>query len=244
MRLPPLVALVLVVPALAHAQDEFSLPEFAHDAGVTAPPPVSAPPLLPSPQPAPSQPVVLREPRWAKVALSAVGVLAGWRDLYAGLELFIAPTFGTPQLTSDTRDVAGWQWMPGLEVAWSKLSGPVCAGSDFCGERWGGGATLRVGHAVGLAAPDGDVRVRRLLFGGVSVHGMFVNVPPAPLTQGSKWGELVLRARFGVQVGTAPVSATSNRGGFTVHLSGFAEGLIFNAVGDRFQLGVALGVAL
>lgn len=236
--------LLLFAPGLAFAQDEFVLPEFGVDAGAPEPPPPSPPPLFtaPAPSPSPAPVTPLAPPRWPTIALSAVGVLAGWRNFYAGFEGSAGTVLGTPTLTK-AREVAGWSFVPSLDAAWSRLSGPVCAGSDFCGDRWGGGATLKIGHAVGTARDDGEVRVGRFVFGGLSVHGMLVNVPPAPLTQGSRWGELVIRARVGVQLSLASGASRQART-LAVQLSGFGEGLFFNAVGDRFQLGVALGVVL
>lgn len=245
MRLP--AALILCLATVAAAQDpdaEFALPAFVPDAGVEAPPAAaSAPPLLPAAAP----PAIVdqappKEPRWNRLSLSLAGVLSGLREFSLGFEAFTGLTFGAPALTGADREVAGWLVVPGLEAQWSRLSGPVCAGSAFCGQRLGGGLGVRVGHAVGNARNDGTVKLRRFLFGALSAQAAYVVVPPAPLTQGTRWGEGVFRLTGGAQLNAGAANSASATG-FVVHAGLFVEVLAFNPVGQGVQLGAALGVA-
>lgn len=249
----------LIAP-LAFAQSEdFELPVFQRDAGVSAPtpPPLTPAPAIPSlPQPPTAPPPAddvsslpegpAQPPRWDRGSFSVEGVLAGLRNLYAGLEIFAGFVLGSPEVTSEDpklrrRDVRGWVVVPGVDVIWGRLSGPVCGGSDFCGQRWGGAGAVRVGHALGAARNDGTVRLTRLFFGQLAVQGIFVNVPPAPLTQGTRWGELVLRTSGGLQLNTAGPKLTGQRG-LVAHFSVFFEYLFFSPVGDGPQVGITLGV--
>jgi hypothetical protein len=245
--------------AVAQDESDFALPTFRPDAG-SAPHSLPSPPLppleaAPLPQPAPLHPQEPERPAaWNRASASAEGVLSGFRDFYAGVEVFAAGVKGTLEVVESApdafdprlrrRDVRGWLLVPGVLGLWSRLSGPVCAGSDFCGERWGAGGAVRFGHATGIAFNDGSVQLTRFLFGQATVQGVFVTVPPAPLTRGSRWGELVLRASFGVQLNTATGRQRTRAGGIVVQLSGFFEYLFFNPVGAGPQLGLTLGVGL
>ncbi|MBL8920886.1 MAG: hypothetical protein JNJ54_18630 [Myxococcaceae bacterium] len=251
MRFPAalLAGLLVALPGQAQPADEFALPSFTVDAGVPDPRPLSPPPLTSTPaEPAPSaslaQPGPPREPRWPRATISIAGTLSGRKEFTAGVEVFAGVAFGAPQVLSETsgvREVAGWIVVPGLTGAWSRLSGPVCAGSDFCGQRWTGGASARVGHATGTSTPDGVVALKRFFFGELSAQVGGVNVPPAPLTVGSRWAEGVFQLRGGVQLGTGGRNrqASSN---LLVHLCALVEYLAFNPVGQGVQFGVVLGV--
>jgi len=234
------VVTVLLAPAA------FSQEEEAIDAGV-----VSAPPLISGDEPQaalPPAPQVKKEPpaepRWNRATGSLTGVLSGLRDFYAGVEFFGGVALGTPRVTSPAREVSGWLVVPGVELMWARLSGPICAGSDFCGQRWVGGAGVRVGHADGIARHDGVVRVRHYVFGELSAQVAYVVVPPAPLTAASRWAEGVFRFRAGVQLNASSSQRAQIEGnGIILHLSGLVEYLAFGPVGGGLQLGVSFGLA-
>jgi len=133
---------------------------------------------------------------------------------------------------------------PELEVMWARLSGPVCAGSEFCGQRWVGGAGVRIGYADGIAREDGVVRLRRFFFGELSAQVAYVVVPPAPLTPASRWAEGVFRLRGGVQLNVASSRRAQLEGnGIILHLSGLVEYLAFSPAGGGVQFGAAFGLA-
>lgn len=242
------VLVTLLLAPFAFAQEE------SFDGGV-----VSAPPLI-SGDVAPQLPVTPAveakkgppaEPRWNRATGSLTGVLSGFRDYYAGIELFGGVVFGTPQLgapsadpRSPIRDVTGWLVVPGVQLLWARLSGPICAGSEFCGQRWVAGAGVRVGYAAGVARHDGVVRVRSFSFGELSTSVAYVVVPAAPLTAGSTWAEGVFRFRGGVQLNAASGQRAQAEGnGIILHLSGLVEYLAFSPVGGGVQLGVSFGLA-
>ncbi len=253
MRFFVVVTLLFAPIALAQEADQ------PFDAGV-----VSAPPLISGDAPPQLLPTAVEvkkgppaAPRWNRATGSLTGVLSGFRDYSAGIEFFGGVVFGTPQLTASDkqlsleqtrarplRDVSGWLVVPGLEVMWARLSGPVCAGSEFCGQRWVGGAGVRIGYADGIAREDGVVRLRRFFFGALSAQGAYVVVPPAPLTPASRWAEGVFRLRGGVQLNVASSRRAQLEGnGIILHLSGLVEYLAFSPVGGGVQFGAAFGLA-
>ncbi len=247
------VLVTLLLAPFAFAQEE------TFDAGVVSEPPLISTDALPPPQ-LPVTPAVAAkkgppgEPRWNRATGSLTGVLSGFRDYYAGVELFGGVVFGTPQLSppaaeprgppSSLRDVTGWLVVPGLQLMWARLSGPICAGSEFCGQRWVAGAAVRVGYAAGVARHDGAARVRSFSFGELSTSVAYVVVPAAPLTAGSTWAEGVFRFRGGVQLNAASGQRAQAEGnGIILHLSGLVEYLAFSPVGGGLQLGVSFGLA-
>lgn len=252
-RFPAALTLLVPLCAWATAPDEdYALPAFAVDAGTPATPaPPTPPPLMGAPASTPVAPTVTtiappKEPKWNRVTASVAGTLAGRKEFSAGFEVFAGVVFGAPRLvesasTAASREVDGWLVVPGLAGAWSRLSGPVCAGSDFCGQRWTGGASVRAGHATGSAGPDGVVALRRFFFGEVSAQLGAVTVPPAPLTVGSRWIEGVFQLRAGVQLSTASTQRVA-RSALLVHLCALVEYLAFNPVGQGVQVGAVLGV--
>lgn len=256
MRSPAALALLLL-PSVSFAagapEDEYALPAFAVDAGApglqSAPPPpplMEAPVVPPAPAEVAATPTPPAEPKWSRLTASVAGTLSGRKEFTAGFEVFAGAVFGTPQpvdasATAWPREVAGWVVVPGLIGGWSRVSGPVCAGSGFCGQRWTGGASVRVGHATGASEVDGHVALKRLFFGEASAQVGAVNVPPAPLTIGSRWVEGVVQLRGGVQLGTA-TGQRAARTALLVHLCGLVEYLAFNPVGQGVQFGVVLGV--
>lgn len=232
---------VLLAPLVFAQEDE------AFDAGVVSAPPLISGDVAPLAAPTPAPEVKKgppAEPRWNRVTGSLTGVLSGLRDYYAGVEFFGGVALGTPNVTSPAREVAGWLVVPGLELMWARLSGPICAGSDFCGQRWVGGAGVRVGYADGVARHDGVVRVRHFTFGELSAQVAYVVVPPAPLTAGSRWAEGVFRFRAGIQLNASSSQRAQTEGnGLILHLSGLVEYLAFGVVGGGLQLGVSFGLA-
>jgi len=251
-----LLASLLLAPIVAAQPepDEFSLPVFAApDAGVvstsasppvdlTPPPPPPPPSLAPPPSPTSGKPPPPTA-RWNRLTGSLTGVLSGLVDYYAGVELFGGVVFGAPTADGPGPEVGGWVVVPGLELLWARLSGPVCAGSDFCGQRWVGGGGVRAGHASGVPRADGVVRVRRFYFGELSAQVAYVVVPSAPLTGGSTWAEGVFRLRGGVQLNASTSQRAQLEGnGVVLHLSGFVEALAFNPLRRTVQLGVAAGL--
>jgi hypothetical protein len=260
MRALVLVVLFSSLASWAQApEDEFSMPVFAApDAGAPeASPPT--PPLLPAPeadvppepQPAlvfPATPVVLKEPRWSRATLSAVGLISGLLDLYVGVEVSLAAVFsltGPPIVTDEkTRQVEGWLVTVGGDFLGGRVSGRLCAGSDFCGQRWAGGATARIGHATAYAARDGSVGLKRFWFGGLSAQAAYVSVPPAPLVAGSQWVEGVLRLKAGLEASTTPALTRAARAAIIqVQVFVFGEYIAFAPVPRGFQLGAAVGVS-
>lgn len=258
MRSAPALILPLLLPVVgwaAEPDEEFVMPAFAADAGTQAvlartPPPLPPAPLTSAPFVTTPQPPAVTEegppkdPRWSRATISIAGTLAGRKEFAAGVEVFAGVVFGAPQVSAEAsalREVAGWIVVPGVTGAWSRLSGPVCAGSDFCGQRWTGGASVRIGHATGTSPSDGQVALRRFFFGELSAQVGGVNVPPAPLTVGSRWAEGVFQLRGGVQLGTGPRNRRS-QSNLLVHLCGLVEYLAFNPVGQGVQFGVVLGV--
>ncbi len=240
---------VMVVAATAFAQvDEYATPEFPHaDAGVEAPP--SPPPLVDSPPaitPAPATKPVdkgpPKEPRWNRLTGSGIGLISGWKNYSVGLEFFLGVNFGTPTIDGPKREVSGVLIVPGLEVLWGRLSGPVCNGSELCGQQWGGGLGVRIGHATGLARHDGTIRLNRFIFGELSATAASVNVPPAPLTQGARWGEGVFRLRGGVQLNASSLS-NLEANGVIIHLTGHVEYVAFHVATQGVQVGAAFGLA-
>lgn len=238
---------VFVVAATAFAQvDEYATPEFSRaDAGVEAP--SSAPPLVdaaPAITPAPTSvdQGPPKEPRWNRLTGSGIGVISGFRNYTVGLEFFLGVNFGTPTLDGPKREVSGVLIVPGLEVLWGRISGPICNGSELCGQQWGGGLGLRVGHMTGIARHDGSVRLKRFLFGELSATAASVNVPPAPLTQGARWGEGVFRLRGGVQLNASSLSNVEANG-VIIHLTGHVEYVAFHLATQGVQLGAAFGLA-
>lgn len=240
---------VMVVATTAFAQvDEYATPEFPRaDAGVDGPP--SAPPLVdsspantPAPPPATVDKGPPKEPRWNRLTGSGIGLISGLKNYSVGLEFFVGVNFGTPTIDGPKREVSGVVFVPGLEVLWGRLSGPVCNGSELCGQQWGGGLALRVGHMTGRARHDGTVRMNRFLFGELSASGVSVNVPPAPLTQGARWGEGVFRLRGGVQL-NASSSSNVEANGVILHLTGHVEYVAFHLATQGVQVGAAFGLA-
>lgn len=246
------VLVTLLLAPFAFAQDE------TFDAGVVSEPPLisgDAPPQLPVTPAVEVKKGPPAEPRWNRATGSLTGVLSGFRDYYAGIEFFGGVVFGTPQLSpvaenrgppppSPLRDVTGWLVVPGVQLLWARLSGPICAGSEFCGQRWVAGAGVRVGYAAGVARHDGVVRVRSFSFGELSTSVAYVVVPAAPLTRGSTWAEGVFRFRGGVQLNAASGQRAQAEGnGIILHLSGLVEYLAFSPVGGGVQLGVSFGLA-
>jgi hypothetical protein len=194
--------------------------EVAPDAGVPAPKPA----------------------RWSRVTASASGVVSGWSSWSAGVEVGLGAQLGTPSAGERPREVEGLVVAPLLELSGARLAGALCGGPGFCGDRWTLGAGLRLGHARGLHQDDGSVWVRRHFFGELSVHGVYVNVPPAPLVGRQRWFEAALRARAGALVNTAALTGKSV--GFVIHVSAFFEWLAFQPRTTGPQIGFALGVAL
>lgn len=257
MRCVLVIGLWSASAALAQAPEaEFVMPAFggpdAGQAEALAPPPVSPPPMPVAPlesAPVPAPEVSrgpAKDPRWARATLSAVGLLSGWRNLYAGVEVSLAAVFplSGPQVVDGAqRKVEGWLSTVGADVLGGRISGPLCDGSDFCGDRWAFGASARVGHASGYAAHDGSVGLRRFWFGGLTAQAGYVSVPPAPLVAGARWFEGVFRLKGGVEASTAgPLTRSPRAAVVLVQAFVFAELIVFAPVPRGFQLGAAVGV--
>jgi hypothetical protein len=176
-----------------------------------------------------------------------VGLLSGLRDFYVGVEVSLAAVvrLSGPNLLDAQRQVDGWLLTLGADLLGGRISGALCAGSDFCGDRWAGGATARVGHATGFAARDGSVGVRRFWFGGVSAHVGYVSVPPAPLVAGSRFFEGIFRLKAGVEASAAGGASSRALRAVVMRVQAFIFGevITFAPVPRGFQLGAAVGVS-
>jgi hypothetical protein len=208
-----LLVLASASAALAQAippTDEYVLPDFG-PAPVPLPtppapslPPLPSPPLITPPRTPPPtttlKPIKEQPPFWVPFTAGLGGIAVFGRTLFYGVEAFGLGRIGRPEPRGlQRREVGGWVFEPGGEVAYGRLNGPVCLNAmTACGNRFLGGATVRVGWAQGFAPPSGETSPAQLFFGQLSVLGGATWVPDAPLQPGLTWGELVVRLRAGL----------------------------------------------
>jgi hypothetical protein len=110
----------------------------------------------------------------------------------AGLELFVGVMFAANSTTAGQEGFSVF-FLPGAEASVTSIGIDGCG---LCGVRTAGGPSVRVGIADRRAVTQLYVLGASLLPAGAVVRS-------APLAPGASWFELLLRARFGAEVGGA-----------------------------------------
>lgn len=198
----------------AHAQSDFELPTFpqrpppAPPSSTPSPPPLPAPSNAPAPPPpppapassAPVEPAAAAPPKWFPLTGQLNVLLGAGTSLTAAVEGAGFLVLGTPGAASPgARDVSGVAFLPGLQLGYGRWSGSACAGVSFCGEALSAYALGRVAWLAGTAFSGGTTRVTQLFYGQLGLGGAAKRKPSAPLSPGSSYGELSLRASGGLE---------------------------------------------
>ena len=200
--------LVTVCSGPAFAQvEEFPLPPFEFDAGVSSAPP------LPQPEPPPVAAKPPPPPFWTGGGSASLNFSA-LRDYSLGGEVTLLTTvWGTPAPSEEEPGhVEGFLFQVGVQGDYARSGGPVCRGTPFCATRFSGGAALKGGWARGLPGlSDHATRTQTMYFAQLDVLLSHFDIESAPLAPGLKTWELVTRLRLGLHF-IAPANRLTSAG--------------------------------
>ncbi len=186
-----LVITWFLAQAPASSPEDFDLPAFPRPAPATPPPPRSKP------------------PQWSALGFELNGLVLANRGLFLGVEATGLVRLGQVRHSFEVPGtLEGWLVELGPQFDWGRASGAACLGTEFCGSRYAGGVSGRVGWARGgLSLATGAARPVLMVYGQLEVLGGAFVIPDAPLSPGLVSGELLVRLGVGGHIsfrGTAP----------------------------------------
>ncbi|MFO0601404.1 MAG: hypothetical protein U0228_39250 [Myxococcaceae bacterium] len=247
-------ALIVLAPQPCRAEqpDEFSLPQFAIDAGTPEPPPAPPPFELPEDDtrgvpppeldPTLAPPAPPPPPTWARLGVSATLVATALTTYFFGGDLAVLVTaLGTPEHSKTVPgEVEGWVMQVGLEGGYGRAGGALCDGAIFCASRAFGGLVLKTGFARGLPhLGDSITRLQTFYFAQAEAALSHYDIPSAPLAPGVKTFELLTRLRFGLHL----TSESNRRGstGVTLMIAAIVEGVPVSKGTQGIAFGLSAG---